>query len=319
MSIKVFKGNNKLLMRSGEKLYLDTKTADINFIFDIDDDVTESVPAHKIMLSAGSPVFEAMFYGSLKEPGDVKIVDASPDMFKEFLQFFYMGIVQLTSDNVFVVTTLCHKYEVMDGLALCETAMVKILTIDTMCSGYAMANLLDLRKVSKRCEQKIAENPDAILKSNDFLKNDQKMLAKILELVSKRNASINAATIIDGCIKWAKNKCEEKNVEATAVNLREEFGSLVGQMPFAELPREEFAQFSVTYKGLFNNSDFEAIILSVMMRCERIVKDYETKMQSLGTLIARERPLGKRKRLPNPFLPSDSGSDSTSDSEYCMF
>lgn len=46
------------------------------------------IPAHKKVLAASSPVFDAMFNDLLKENGDVKIGDISANAFREFLQIF---------------------------------------------------------------------------------------------------------------------------------------------------------------------------------------------------------------------------------------
>lgn len=82
------------------KLFLDAQTADVCFVFEADSELTERIPAHKILLSMTSDVFKAMFYGELKESGDVKMVGTSADGFKEFLQFVYLNKVTLTTENV---------------------------------------------------------------------------------------------------------------------------------------------------------------------------------------------------------------------------
>jgi hypothetical protein len=58
------------------KLYLDDKTADICFLFETcDDGAIERIPAHKLILSTGSKVFERMFYGSIAVGNEVKIAN----------------------------------------------------------------------------------------------------------------------------------------------------------------------------------------------------------------------------------------------------
>lgn len=57
-----------------------------------------------------------MFYGSLKEGNVVKIVDADADSFKEFLQFFYLGEVTLTVENVEIVARLVDKYDILEAV-----------------------------------------------------------------------------------------------------------------------------------------------------------------------------------------------------------
>lgn len=48
----------------------------------------EKLTAQKYVLAATSPVFEVMFSGPMKETGDIIIKDASPDVFKVFLELF---------------------------------------------------------------------------------------------------------------------------------------------------------------------------------------------------------------------------------------
>lgn len=45
---------------------------------------------HKLILSAASPVFEAMFYGELAEKNDpIPILDVQPEAFRALLQYIY--------------------------------------------------------------------------------------------------------------------------------------------------------------------------------------------------------------------------------------
>ncbi len=53
------------------------------------------IPVHKAMLSARSPVFEAMFsHDNTKEAQEHKmeVTDVSPIVMKDFLQFIYTGV-----------------------------------------------------------------------------------------------------------------------------------------------------------------------------------------------------------------------------------
>lgn len=49
-----------------EKMYLDSKTADVYFVFDSELQ-PERVPAHESLLSSGSRVFDDMFYAQSRK------------------------------------------------------------------------------------------------------------------------------------------------------------------------------------------------------------------------------------------------------------
>lgn len=82
-------------------LYRDSKTADVHFKFESSNNGTATqIDAHKNLLAATSDVFGAMFYGELKETGDIRVVDVSDAAFKEFLQYFYQRKVKLSAENI---------------------------------------------------------------------------------------------------------------------------------------------------------------------------------------------------------------------------
>lgn len=85
---------NKFCAHSISELYLKDDLSDVSFVF-TQNGKPETLPAHKLVLGAGSPVFKAMFFGLLKEKDVVEIVDAQIDEFREFLQFFYLPKVTL--------------------------------------------------------------------------------------------------------------------------------------------------------------------------------------------------------------------------------
>lgn len=258
MSKKVFKGNNGLASKNCEKLYLDSVTTDVNFVFRKD---AVNVSAHKAILAAGSPVFHTMFYGSLPEKGDILIEDATAEAFKEFLQFFYLSKVQLSSQNIFQVANLCKKYEVNNGLKWCEAPMKQSLTIYNWCSTYAVASLLEMSNVIEYCEKEIKKNTAEVLKSDDFLECDQKVVDKILQLVSSK---CSASVVVDACMAWTKAKCERKNLELTSANLKAQLKPFFHQIPFADLDSEQFSHHTKAYKQFFTEDELQAMLLNVM-------------------------------------------------------
>lgn len=260
---QTFRQRIQLIEQNGRTLYLDSKMADVYFVVGA---YRERVPAHKCILAAGSSVFETMLYGSIAEKGDVLIVDATADAFKEFLQFFYLTEYTLTSRNIFDVANLCKKYDVTDGLAACETPMKDSLTIENMCTGYKVARLLELHDVIAYCEDEIQENPDEIYQSPCFSQCDAELFDKILQLITSphANAPNDFAKIIDCCMDWAEAQCTRKNFDTTPANLKMQLRDSLHRMPFDELKAEEFSQFMEKYDGFLDKADLGAIITQML-------------------------------------------------------
>lgn len=100
-----------------ERHYLDDESADVFFKCKSNDGEVR-VPAHKIVLSSKSPAFNAMFYGELREKGDLTITFTAV-AFKQFLRFFYFNQHNLTMDSIREVVDLLKQYQMAHGLAVC--------------------------------------------------------------------------------------------------------------------------------------------------------------------------------------------------------
>lgn len=70
--------------RKDLKYLLDGLQTDVEFL--VGDPPGTRFKAHKLILAMRNDVFEAMFYGSIPEDGDVIIPDLHPDGFRAFLK-----------------------------------------------------------------------------------------------------------------------------------------------------------------------------------------------------------------------------------------
>lgn len=183
-------------------------TSDVNFICDNE---AVRVPAHRNILASASPVFNAMFNGKLNEAGDVKIVDVSSAVFKEFLQLFYDSHVKLTMENVGGVMKLVDKYDVEHGWPICidflrNSILLEINNVlwglylafqfgndDLMnfCLDVIQMNIINVYKMIK-----LDENDTPILRSNvNHRPMSDANLACIFPLIQSINVSKTTATM----------------------------------------------------------------------------------------------------------------------------
>ena len=92
------------------------RLSDIKFVVRKMDGESESkqvIPAHKLVLSISSPVFEAMFYGELPETKhSIELPDCEYESLLELFRYIYSDEVALNGSNVMRVLYLAKKYMV---------------------------------------------------------------------------------------------------------------------------------------------------------------------------------------------------------------
>lgn len=152
----------------------------MHFCVEVCKEKFERYPSHKCVLASGSDVFHAMFYGPMKEEGDIKIVDASVAAFFEFLQFFYCSSVDLSMENVGDVLNLGKKYEIDECVQLCTRLMCQQLKPKNVFEVYALAVLHEQHDLVEMCEKIFRAKSTAVFKSSGFLKCSKNVLSNIL-------------------------------------------------------------------------------------------------------------------------------------------
>lgn len=253
---------NERASKVNEKLYLNAELADVDFIFDCDGE-TERVPANRAILAAESSVFKSMFFGIWEEEdGDVKIVDASPDAFKQFLQFFYLTKVTIAMENIECVARLADKYDVLHFLSACAQLFEMKLTKENMCYAYQMALHLKDDALIKFCEREISLWPKDVFASESFIRCDLDTLERILEL----GLNCREVDIFDACLKWAKYSCENSDLIENSENIKLQLGNCLNSIRFSAMKIEEFTKYYAQYRGLFASDEFEDIVLMLTVK-----------------------------------------------------
>lgn len=190
---------NKLSIQIGKDLYLNDKMADVYFLFHTNDGDIR-VPAHKLLLAVGSAAFATMFFGELRERGDIKIVDASVDGFKEFLQFFYLRELSLTLENIVEVMNLAHKYLVTMCYEVCDE-FLKQFPVEIVCFTYELALFYSRTELVEFCEQEIRKYAKEVLESDSFEICSKGVLERILKMDYLHCDEIQ---VFHACVKWSK-------------------------------------------------------------------------------------------------------------------
>ena len=133
-------------------LFNNDRLSDVKFVVRNGDGKSESkqvIPAHKLILAMGSPVFEAMFYGELAENRDtIELPDCDYESLVELFRYVYSDGVNLSGSNVTGVLYLAKKYIVPSLADKCTEYLKE--KIDP-------SNVFDILSFAQKYEEKALE------------------------------------------------------------------------------------------------------------------------------------------------------------------
>lgn len=286
---------NKIPTTSAKALYLDIETADVYFVVGPDENSTEKIAAHKNILAGASDVFKRMFYGPLKETGDIIQYGVNISAFGEFLQFFYKENVKLTIENVAEVMNLGHKYDVSKCLELCVKFLKDTLIDDNICIGLNLALLYEQEELKQFCEKRIIVNSSVIFKSAGFLECHRQILAHILSI---NLFSCSETEVFEAIMSWVKVASKQENLTKEVIQAH--LGDLFYQIRFASMKMKDFATLTGLYGFLFSFDEYKEIVQLIELPIYQ-AKFFNAKPRELpwnDAIVACDRTISNR---PNTF------------------
>ena len=198
------------------------------------------IPAHKFVLSIGSPVFEAMFYGELAETKDsIEMPDAEYESLMEFFRFMYSDEVNLSGSNVMGVLYLAKKYIVPSLVDKCSEYLLDNLEPSNVFSILPSAEKHEEKNLVDRCWKVIDKQTELAVKSDGFGEIER----SLLETVVKRDTlTIEEIELFKAVDLWATKECERQRLTADGSVKRRMLGEeIVKAIRFPAMKLEDFS------------------------------------------------------------------------------
>ncbi|GMH09733.1 hypothetical protein Nepgr_011574 [Nepenthes gracilis] len=140
--------------------------------------------AHKLVLSARSPKFEAEFLGGSEELGhEIVVTDMEPEVFKAMLHFMYRDTLvtdeELLSSSLSWISSLsdsvaakllavADKYDITRLRRLCESFLSKHISVTSVADILSLADLYHATDLKCTCLKFAAENLVAVMHTEGF-------------------------------------------------------------------------------------------------------------------------------------------------------
>ncbi|XP_057318272.1 speckle-type POZ protein B-like [Microplitis mediator] len=148
-----------------KKLYNSQINSDVTFIVG-----NEKFKAHKIILSARSPVFSAMFTHKMKENRDNKVAipDIEPKIFNKLLEFIYTDEINDLDMDAVSLLEAADKYQLLTLKSLCEKSVSKSVSIDNAIALMILADLHNANQLVERVLELIIKNIKDVIDTPEY-------------------------------------------------------------------------------------------------------------------------------------------------------
>ncbi|CAL1287253.1 unnamed protein product [Larinioides sclopetarius] len=133
--------------------------------------VTETFPAHTAILSAKSPVFEAMFASKMKEADEkcVQIDDVDAETVKRMLVFLYSGKVdELEWKDAKELYFAADKYQLLHLKSKCVALLSKSVDLSNCIVLLLLADMHQDKDLKRVVQDYITQNGEKILYSDQW-------------------------------------------------------------------------------------------------------------------------------------------------------
>ena len=158
---------------------------------DLSTDITTSrvkLSAHRCILVARSPVFEAMFRSGMYEDasGTVEIDDIDLNVMKALLEFIYSDTIdpKLLEAYAELLLIAAAKYQVLGLVSICESYLCINITCDTALTLLKLSDdVPDCEKLKKCCLQFIAQHPSDWNHQEEFESLEPHLLKEVQTII----------------------------------------------------------------------------------------------------------------------------------------
>lgn len=189
------------------RLYQKQCLCDVRLVFR-QDDVQDTLMAHKLILACYSDVFEAMFMSpGFRESteNEVLMKDVRPQTFRYVLDFMYVGPIALPEEELLEVMKVAEMYNIKPLLAHCLSLYTGVLTTKNCFDMLMGIEQVGVREALERTSAFITDHFLACLKlsAKAFLKLPLDLFVMI---IARDELNATDEEVVFGCVvQWLRH------------------------------------------------------------------------------------------------------------------
>lgn len=257
--------------------------SDITFI--VGEKKTE-MTASSFILSISSHVFAKMFNTDLNNEKIVKIPDAVPDDFLQFLQFINTENGVLSPVNVTGIMYLAKKYSIPFIEKRCNEFAKTNLCVNNVAEINLFADLFEDKTLKEECIELIMYHTAEILNSKNFLFSDDKVGSdKLLKTILSTNTL--SCSEIELCQLTLKYGSANHTI-IDGKTIREKLGEAFNLIRFLTIKSEDFLETVFKYKDMFSQDEIISVVMKLCLKKNFLANDFASDVRNVvPSIISR--------------------------------
>nr|XP_043893770.1 kelch repeat and BTB domain-containing protein 12-like [Solea senegalensis] len=178
-----------------------------------------SFPCHKVVLSAFSPYFQAMFTCGLKETrgGEIPLRDTPAHSLDLLLGYMYRAELPLTNDNIQGVAAAAFLLHVDGAFRLCQSHMEACMDPSNCVGLYHWAQNLGATGLADNAYRHLCQHFTQVCEEEEVLDLDAQSLG---DLLGSDDLNITQEEVVlELVLRWVEKRRGDSPSEACAVEL----------------------------------------------------------------------------------------------------
>lgn len=167
--------------------------------------------AHRLVLSASSAYFSAMFTGSLKEACDKEVTlgEVSGDALQALIHYCYTGNIELREDTVETLLSTACLLQLSSVVTACCTFLSRQLH-PSNCLGFALfAEQQNCNSLMKVAMDFTCQNFGLVCRNQEFFQLNPEQLSKLL--ISDDLNVLSEHEVFEALVSWVQHDAESRN------------------------------------------------------------------------------------------------------------
>ncbi|XP_071088582.1 kelch-like protein 5 isoform X3 [Haliotis cracherodii] len=166
---------------------------------------TKRIPAHRLVLSAASDYFAAMFTSDVREAtmSEIKMKDVDPDAMVSLINYTYTGKIELKEETVESLLSTACLLQLSEVVEACCSFLMKQLHPSNCIGIRQFADAQGCTNLYKVANNYVMENFVEVMNNQEFLILPSE---EVCNLLASDDLNVpNEETIFEALVKWSKH------------------------------------------------------------------------------------------------------------------